>query len=91
MGGARRLVPTVSRLGIHRMVIDQHSESLFGGEDTARVYGSPEFVAALSAYTRSMGIDPSVIAYAERIPPEAIHILSRSEIRRWRLGSALDR
>lgn len=89
MGGKRRLVPPVSRLGIHRMVVDTRGTDVFGlwggGE---RIYGSPEFVGVLSAYTRAMGVDPVVIAYAEQIAPEQIHILSRGEIRRWRLGSA---
>ena len=88
MGGKKRLVPSISRLGIHRMVVDVHSYSLFGGEESERVYGSPGFVAALASYTRAMGVSPLVIAYAERIAPEAIHILSRGEIKRWRLASA---
>lgn len=88
MGGKKRLVPSISRLGIHRMVVDLHSYSLFGGEESERVYGSPDFVAALASYTRAMGVNPLVIAYAERIAPEAIHILSQGEIRRWHLASA---
>lgn len=88
MGGKRRLVPPISRLGIHRMVVDTRGTDFFGFGEGERVYGSPDFVATLAAYTRSMGVDPLVIAYAEQIEPEQIHILSRGEIRRWRLGSA---
>ena len=88
MGGKRRLVPPISRLGIHRMVVDTRGTDIFGIEEGERIYGSPDFVAALAAYTKAMGVDPFVIAYAEQVAPEQIHILSRGEIRRWRLGSA---
>lgn len=88
MGGKKRLVPPISRLGIHRMVVDTRGTDIFGMEEGERIYGSPDFVAALAAYTKAMGVDPLVIAYAEQVAPEQIHILSRGEIRRWRLGSA---
>ncbi len=87
MGGKRRLIPPVSRLGIHRMVVDTRSTDFFGNEEGERVYGSPAFVSALADYTKTMGVSPVVIAYAEQIAPEQIHILSRNEIRRWHLGS----
>ncbi len=88
MGGKKRLVPSVSRLGIHRMVIHEAVRDPSGGMDSENIYGSDEFVASLSAYTKSMGVDPRVIAYAEHIPAEAIHILTPAEIRRWHIGSA---
>ncbi len=88
MGGKKRLVPSISRLGIHRMVVDTRTTSFFGTEEGERIYGSPEFVAALAQYTKSMGVDPVVIAYAEQVAPEEIHILSRGELRRWHLASA---
>lgn len=85
-GGKQRVVPTSSQLGIHRMVINEGSRDPAGGFAAQQTFGSEEFVATLSAYTRSMGVDPNVIIQAERIAPEAIRILTPREIARWRLA-----
>lgn len=86
-GGKRRVVPPVSRLGIHRMVINEQGRDPTGGQEVQRIFGSADIVSSLSAYTRSMGVDPTVITYAEQISPDAIHIVTAKEIARWRLGS----
>ena len=88
VGGARRVVPSISRLGIHRMVIN---ERVFGpdGEGTHEVFGSKDIVSALAAYTRDMGVDPRMIAYAETIAPEELHIVTARELARWRLARRL--
>ena len=87
-GGKRRIIPPGSHLGIHRMAIYSHSFDFFGGgESTTRSYGTGELVDALSAYTKMMGVSPAVIAEAEQIEPEAIHIVTPKEIARWRLGT----
>ena len=87
-GGKRRIIPPGSHLGIHRMAIYSHSFDFFGGgESTTRTYGTGELVDALSAYTKMMGVSPAVIAEAEQIEPEAIHIVTPKEIARWRLGT----
>ncbi len=85
VGGVRRVVPPVSRLGIHRMVIN---ERVFGpdGAETRAIFGSKDIVASLAAYTRAMGVDPRMIDYAERISPDQLHIVTAREIARWRLG-----
>ena len=44
-------------------------------------------VDALAGYAAQMGVSPTVIRVAERIPPEEIHIISPAELRRWRLAS----
>lgn len=85
-GGKQRVVPNISRLGIHRMVINESSRDPAGGFATQQTFGSDEIVSSLSAYTRMMGIDPNVILQAERIAPEAIRILTPKEIARWRLA-----
>ncbi len=87
-GGAKRVVPTVSRLGIHRMAIYEVTQGFFGGSTTTRSYGTEDLVSALSSYTKMMGVDPEVIDYAEHIEPESIHIVTPREIARWRLGSS---
>jgi hypothetical protein len=86
IGGKHRVVPPVSRLGIHRMVINEQVQNPSGGTETQRIYGSSDIVSSLAAYAKAMGVDPRVIGYAETISPDALHIVSPSEIARWRLG-----
>ena len=57
-GGKRRVIPPVSRLGIHRMAIYAHSHDPAGGEQVTRTYGTDDLVTALSDYTKQMGVDP---------------------------------
>lgn len=85
VGGAQRVIPPSSWLGIHRMVINESVLGL-GGEEKRETFGPKELVDALAAYTRDMGVDPRMIAYAETIAPEQLHILTRREMARWRLG-----
>ena len=87
IGGKKRVVPSVSKLGIHRMVINESVHSLFGGTTQTQTFGTDDIVSALADYTRMMGVDPGVIAYAEQVAPEAIHIVTPRQIARWRLGS----
>ena len=87
-GGARRVViPSVGRLGIHRMAIYGYAHDPAGGEATTRSYGTSDLVTALAEYTKEMGIDPQVIAEAETIAPESIHIVTPREITRWRIAT----
>jgi hypothetical protein len=87
LGGKKRVVPPVSRLGIHRMVISEETRDPDGGVDTHQIFGSEEIVSSLSAYAKLMGADPRMIAYAEHISPDKIHIVTPAEIARWHLGS----
>jgi hypothetical protein len=88
MGGARRVVPPASRLGIHRMSSREDAAS-FGRifAHATPSYASADMVDALAGYAAQMGVSPTVIRVAERIPPEEIHIISPDELRRWRLAS----
>ena len=87
-GGARRVViPSVGRLGIHRMAIYARSRDPAGGEATTRTFGSSDLVTALAQYTKEMGVDPGVIDEAETIAPESIHIVTAREIARWRIAT----
>jgi hypothetical protein len=88
MGGKSRVIPPESRLGIHRMEAE-----VFHGLDVAsgsavfeRKQGSEDQVRFLERYARQMGIDPKLIALAESIPHDDIRILSRADVRRFRLG-----
>jgi hypothetical protein len=42
--------------------------------------------AMLSRYSSRMGVNSGIIDYAERTSSDSIHVLSKAEIARWRLG-----
>ena len=89
MGGVKRIVPPESRLGIHRMSSQENGvlpSRVFA--PAARTYASEDMVSALANYAAQMGVNPTVIRLAERIPPEEIRIVSPAELRRWRLASS---
>jgi hypothetical protein len=88
MGGKSRVVPPESRLGVHRMQAE-----VFHGLDVAsgtavfeKLKGSTEQVDFLRRYARIMGVDPSLIAVAEAVPHDDIKVLTRMDVRRFRLG-----
>ena len=86
-GGKKRVIPSVSRIGIHRMVINDYNRDWMGSVTRQQTFGTDEIVSTLSAYAKMMGVDPGVVAFAEQVPPESIHIVTPREITRWRLGS----
>ncbi len=90
MGGKKRVIPTDSRMGVHRM---QSEESYGFDPNSGRVVtdkktGSAQEVQALKRYSRFMGIDPRIIDLAESVPHEDIRILSADQVRGFRLGVA---
>jgi hypothetical protein len=86
-GGKKRVVPSVSKLGIHRMVINERNRDPAGGTMRMQTFGTDDIVSSLSSYTKMMGIDPGVIQFAEHVSPDSIHIVTAKEIAQWRLGS----
>ena len=89
MGGKRRVVPPDSEVGIHR------SFSIFVGPDPGREYTASRVQvdngttgAVIARYSDMMGVSRDLIATAQKTQPDSIHILTRDEITRWRLGSA---
>jgi hypothetical protein len=88
MGGIKRIVPPESRVGIHRMSREEAGDGVARGvHPLTRTYASEDMVDALADYAAQMGVNPTIIRTAERISPDEIHILSASELRRWRLAS----
>lgn len=88
MGGKTRVVPPQSRLGVHRT-----SSYRYVGKDPAasepgyqRIQTPEVLLKALTDYTRRMGVSPEVISVAQAAPSNAIRVLTRSEVLRWRLG-----
>jgi len=87
MGGVKRVVPDQSRIGIHRMSRQESHGSGRAPSGTERTYASDDMVDALADYAAEMGVSRGVIREAEQISSDDIHIVSPSELRRWRLAS----
>jgi hypothetical protein len=88
MGAKKRVIPPQSLVGIHRMftyvdAADPDSSMVV----RYRRYDNGEMAAVLSRYTGMMGVSPALITMAERISSDRIHIMTRAEIARFRLGS----
>jgi hypothetical protein len=88
MGGRKRVIPPQSRVGVHRMYSFENAPDPAGGEPLRRRnYDNGSMRAKLMRYSQKMGVSDNLIGYAERTSPERLHVLSPSEISRWRLGS----
>ncbi len=88
IGGKKRVIPKVSKVGVHRMVAFESGGR--GADDMNRyeaVYATPDLVQRLSDYAGSMGVSREVISTAERTRHDQLRILTPQEIRRWKLGS----
>jgi hypothetical protein len=85
VGGRARVVPPVSRVGVHEM----HRRA----DIVAQMFeGRPEVspatrgaVASLDQYIRRMGVSPDLVALAQSVPHDRIHRLSERELRRYRV------
>jgi len=89
MGGKKRVIPPQSRVGLHRMYNYTTSfDASQGGFVNERYFDDGGMRRKLSSYARSMGVDSSLIDLAERGSPDQVHVLSRGEIQRSRLGGA---
>jgi len=90
MGGKKRVVPPESEVGIHRMFTYESGIDPAGatsGERRMR-FDDGGMTAALERYSGTMGVSPALVAEAEHISPDRVHILSRGEIARWRLAAS---
>lgn len=88
MGAKKRVIPKVSRVGIHRMFAYEAPGA--GPEDASgyqRVYATPDLVARLSEYAGIMGVSRELVHTAERVTPDRLRIITPKEMRRWKLGS----
>ena len=89
MGAFRRVVPSASRVGLHRMSIVQPEEGeARGAASGRRDLADPRLVAVLAKYAARMGVDPALVWCAESLSPGVLHVLTPREIARWRLGAA---
>ena len=87
MGAKKRVIPTGSQIGIHRMFVYEDSADASGTTILRhRRFDDGNMRAFLEDYSSEMGISPSLIAAAETVPSTQLKILTRDEIRRWHLG-----
>ena len=86
MGGATRIVPPHSSVGIHRMSRPEAGGAGREMRAPTRTFASKDLVGALADYAAQMGVNPEVIRRAEGISPDDIRILTDAEMRRWRLA-----
>jgi hypothetical protein len=87
MGARKRIVPSGSRVGVHRM------HSFASGVDPTRETQSRRFntagqteVMTLKRYVSAVGVDPRVIDLAETVDPDEIRVLSHDEMRAFRMA-----
>ncbi|MGL4728099.1 MAG: hypothetical protein ACRCWO_05040 [Bosea sp. (in: a-proteobacteria)] len=86
MGAKRRIVPSGSRVGVHRM------HTFGSGVDPTRETADARFytagqreVTTLKRYVAGVGVDPRVVDLAETISPDDIHVLSMDEMRAFKM------
>ena len=80
------MIPPQSKVGVHRMFQYQASLDATGGATIHRQYDNGRMRSMLSRYSRQMGVNSRVIEDAERTSSDSLHVLSKGEIARWRLG-----
>lgn len=86
MGARKRVVPSSSQIGIHRMFAYEQQVDSSGEAYLRRRYDNGAMGSMLKRYSSEMGVNPALISAAEHIPSEGLKILSRNEIRRYHLG-----
>jgi hypothetical protein len=88
MGGRKRVVPSQSLVGIHRMFALDSGVDPSGDHARQRRYDDGGMRNTLAKYSSDMGVSRDLINKAEQTSTDSIHILSQREIARWRLGSS---
>lgn len=89
MGARSRIVPPQSQIGIHRMVgVPVAADTSGASTDVDMDAEHRAMRAALVRYAQRMGVNPAVIAWAERTSSQDLRILSQAEIRQWHLATS---
>ncbi|HTR12155.1 MAG TPA: hypothetical protein VMI72_02590 [Roseiarcus sp.] len=84
MGAVRRVAPPGSEIALHRMsIIENETGGLFGSSQVKRSFADAPMVSVLKRYARKMGVNPALVAAAESLPPDSMHVLTREEMRHW--------
>ena len=87
MGAAKRVIPSSSMVGIHRMFAYEAEVDPSGTTEVLhRRYDNGEMKEYLQRYSNEMGVNPGLISDAEHVSSDNLRILSKKDIRRYRLG-----
>lgn len=87
MGAKKRVVPPQSSLVVHRMFVYELLGNAEGGPPTRqKTYRNPKLYKDLTRYARMMGVSSRVIHAAESTPANEVRVISRRELRKWRLA-----
>lgn len=92
MGGSKRVLPPGSIAGIHRAYMpgvgpDPVGHAIPQAHRGPRASINPDVASiAIARYSRLMGISLNLLRTAEQVSPSSIHIVTRSEARRWHLA-----
>lgn len=87
MGAVKRVAPSGSRLGIHRMYTFENGPDPTGSGQQRRRFDDGGMRDMLAKYSAKMGVSSDLIHFAERTPSDSILMLSPRDIARWRLAS----
>ena len=89
IGARKRIVPSSSLVGIHRMFLVEKDVDANGTTLVRhRRSNNGDMRSVLMQYSSQMGVDPGLIVAAERTPSSTLKILSQGEMRRWHLASS---
>lgn len=92
MGARKRIVPSSSQVGIHRMFAYEAEMDPSGQyEVVRRRYDDGRLGSYLKQYSHEMGVDPGLISAAERTRSDSLRLLSQKDMHRWHLEAARDR
>lgn len=86
MGAKTRIIPAQSMVGVHQTHTIQYEREIGENSTLTKLMGSNRDSELLRRYTKAMGVDPAIVALAQSIPPQSLHVLTRAEIKRFRLG-----
>ena len=88
MGARKRVIPPQSKVGIHRMFSYEGFVDPAGGTGRTVRHDDGGMRELIARYSTSMGVSRGLIDAAEGTASSDIHVLSPSEIARWRLGAS---
>jgi hypothetical protein len=84
MGAVRRVAPAGSEVALHRMSIVENEGGGWGGPaHVTRSFADKPMVSILRRYARRMGVSSGLVSLAESLPPDAVHVLTPEEMRRF--------
>ena len=89
MGGKKRVIPPSSEVGIHRSYIARYGDEPQRENPDSRPKIDPDLtLSIIGKYSDAMGVSRGLIEEAQRTNSSSIHIVTRSEMARWRLGGS---